>query len=67
MTIATSVSPAMLRQENRDFLNSLNAPQVRALGSELGVPVWETGRVSTIKTALLKVPNLTAKRKQAQK
>jgi hypothetical protein len=67
MTIATNLTVAQLRQLNRDFLNSLAAGQVRALGSQLGVPVWRTGKVSAIKTALLKLPNLTAYRKQAQK
>jgi hypothetical protein len=67
MTIVSKLTVAQLRQENRDFLNSLSAGQVRALGSQLGVPIWEVGKVSAIKTALLKLPDLTAKRKQAQK
>jgi hypothetical protein len=65
-TIVSKLTVAQLKQANRDFLNSLSAGQVRAMGSQLGVPVWEDGKVSAIKTALLKLPGLTAKRKQAQ-
>jgi hypothetical protein len=67
MTIVSKLTVAQLRQANRDFLNDLGAGQVRALGAHMGVPIWENGKVSAIKTALMKLPNLTAKRKQAQK
>jgi hypothetical protein len=65
MTTATKLTVAQLRQANRDFLNSLSAGQVRAMGSQLGVPIWRAGKISAVKTALMKLPGLTAKRKQA--
>jgi hypothetical protein len=63
----TTRSPAMVKQDNRDFLNTLGAPQVRALSSQLGIPGYSTQKVSALKTALLKQPELSAKRAQALK